>query len=264
MITNKDYTNLDPRLMDFSGKVAVVTGSGSGIGKATVSILAKLGAAVVVCDLNRSGAEAVAGEIRGTGGEAIAIGVDVSSTESVNAMFEQVVCRYGWVDVLINNAGIAEVVDIENITDQQWDRMIGIHLGGTFKCCRAATPIMKKRKQGAIVNISSTYGMVGWEKWCHYSAAKAGVLGFTKALAKELAPFDIRVNAIAPGSVITPIQGNVTRAEMQDWARTAIPLGRAAEPEDIARAIVFLASDEASFITGQLLSVNGGAVIVGI
>lgn len=247
---------------DFEGKVAVVTGGGSGIGRGTAHILARRGASVAIIDLRPDSAEKVAGEIRAAGGAAIHCYVDVAVSEEVKAAFELVEKTFGRLDVLVNNAGHAHESLVEEMSDEDWDRMMAVHIGGTFKCTRAAIPLLK-RQGGAIVNTSSTYGLVGWERWAHYSAAKAAVLGFTKSLAKELAPHKIRVNAVAPGSVMTPIQGDTPKSVLQQRGQS-IPLKRMGEPEDIGELTAFLVSERASFITGQVVSANGGAIIVGI
>ncbi|MGE5485590.1 MAG: SDR family NAD(P)-dependent oxidoreductase [Ignavibacteriales bacterium] len=248
---------------DMAGKVAVITGAGSGMGRAAAFILSKRGASVVVNDINPESAPEVCKNLVSLGGDSMHFVADVADTAGVRAMFDAVAQRYGRVDYLVCNAGYADGSLIEEMTDQAWDRMIGVHLGGVFKCIRAGVPLMKKAGGGAIVCTSSTYGMVGWEGWTHYSAAKAGIMGLVKSLARELSPFGIRVNAVAPGSVMTPIQGDTPMSVLRERA-TTIPLRRIAEPEEVARVMAFLLSDEASFITGQVVSPNGGAIIVGI
>lgn len=248
---------------DMVGKVALITGAGSGMGRATAFILSRRGAAIVVNDINAESAPQVSHDLVALGGDATHFVADVADTAGVEAMFEAVGHRYGRLDYLMCNAGYAEGALIEDLTDQAWERMIDVHLGGVFRCIRAGVPLMKKTGGGAIVCTSSTYGMVGWEGWTHYSAAKAGIMGLVKSLALEFAPCGIRVNAVAPGSVMTPIQGDTPMSVLRDRAMT-IPLRRIAEPEEVARLMAFLLSDESSFVTGQVLSANGGANIVGI
>lgn len=250
--------------MGFEGKVALVTGAASGIGKATATVFAQRGCNVAVNDVNREGAIAVAGDLAKLGVRSIPVIADVSNSAAVKEIVATTLKELGRIDILFNNAGYDETCPAEQLSDEQWNRMLAVHMGGCFYCCREVIPAMKKLRKGKIVNISSISAMVAWgEENAHYCAAKAGIIGFTKALAKELAPWKICVNAIAPGSTMTPIQDKVPR-EVIEARMKANPMERFAEPEEIAYLAAFLASEEADFITGQVISINGGAVIVGI
>ena len=274
--------------MRLEGKIALVTGGGSGIGRSIAQRFAEEGAHVVVNDIRKDAAERAAAEIGA--GRARAIAADVADSAAVRAMFEDVDRVFGGLDVLINNAGIGEVEssgreafatkvearvgemmmggkvethwDItQSLTDEVWGRMLAVHLNGTFHCTREALGLMSRVNRGAIVNISSVAGLMGIEVAPHYGAAKAGILGFTRSVAREVASRGIRVNAICPGFVDTPIldpMPPVTRI----IAERQTPLGRIGKPEEIAAAAAFLASDEAGFITGQWLSPNGGLLTV--
>ena len=266
----------------FEGRVVLVTGGGSGIGRAVAARFAAEGARVVVNDIR---AEAAAATVQALGGEARAIVADVADSAQVRAMFEEIARAFGGLDVLVNNAGIAEVdpagrealaTKIEtrvgemltgavtthwdvtqDLGDAEWRRMLAVHLDGTFHCTREALRLMSRVNRGAIVNISSVAGLMGLEVAPHYAAAKAGILGFTRSVGREVASRGIRVNALCPGFIDTPLLDPlppVTRL----IAERQTPLGRLGRPEEIAAAAAFLASDEASFITGQTVSVSGG------
>jgi len=246
------------------GKTALVTGAGSGIGRAIAQELAERGAGVAVVEINAEAARQAAGEITASGLQAAPFVCDITDTEAVNRMAGAVAARFGGVDILVNNAGVGDVsTPVDQMTDEQWERMIGIHLGGAFKVCRAVVPLMKARGGGRIVNMSSQTGMVGEADFSHYSAAKAALLGFTKALARELAPVRISVNAIAPGVIETPYFARFSEKEMEQ-KRATVPWGRLGSTRDVACLTAFLVSDEADYITGQVISPNGGKTIVGI
>ena len=233
-------------------KKALVTGSSRGIGAATARALAADGWRVTINYLNsRDKAEALAAEL---GTEAIRC--DVADSARVREMFE----RVGGVDLLVSNAGIAWSGLLTDMTDAEWERVVSVNLGGAFNCCRAAIPHMVRQKSGSIVIVSSVLGVYGGSCETAYSATKAALIGFTKALAKELGPSGIRVNAVAPGAVDTDMLSCFTA---EDKARMAdgIYLGRLGAPEDIARAVAFLASDSAGYVTGQVLGVDGAMVI---
>jgi 3-oxoacyl-[acyl-carrier protein] reductase len=273
--------------MRLKDRVALITGGGSGIGKAIALRFAAEGAYVVVNDLKIDSAKNTVGELDGGRGRAIA--ADVSDSAQVRAMFEEVDRELGKLDVLVNNAGIAgsgeererlrrigearvaETMagaittqwDItQNMTDEAWHRMIGVHLNGTFFCTREALKIMSRVNRGAIVNLSSVAALSGLETVPHYSAAKGGILSFTRAVAREVGSRGIRVNAICPGYIETPMTAGISPL-MQKILVSRTPLGRWGQPEEIAATALFLASDESAFYTGQWLSPNGGLVIGG-
>lgn len=242
-------------------KVAVVTGASRGIGAATAVALAEAGFAVAVLyRTNRVLAETCVQKIRENGGTAHAYAVDVTDSAAVKIVTAQIEKDLGAVSVLVNNAGISEQKLFTDITDSDWEQMLAVHLNGAFYMTRALVPAMVHRKYGRIINIASMWGETGGSCEVHYSAAKAGLIGLTKALAKELAPSDITVNAVSPGAVET----DMMRALGEDVCKSVAeetPVGRLAHPQEIADAICFLASEKAAYITGQVLSVNGGAVI---
>jgi 3-oxoacyl-[acyl-carrier protein] reductase len=268
------------------GRVALVTGGGSGIGRAIAQRFAEEGARVVVNDLHKESAERTAAEI---GGEARAIAADVADSAQVRAMVEQVDRDLGGLDVLVNNAGIGEVDPANReafrakaetriaellsgrvethwdvtltLSDEHWARMLAVHLNGTFYGTREALKLMSRVNRGAIVNISSVAGLMGIEAAPHYGAAKAGILGFTRSVAREVATRGIRVNAICPGWIDTPILDPLPPTARL-LAERQTPLGRLGDPKEIASVALFLASDDASFVTGQWLSPNGGLLTI--
>jgi 3-oxoacyl-[acyl-carrier protein] reductase len=269
-------------------KVSLITGAGSGIGRAIATLFAREGARVIANDLNEKAARETVEALGAAGSGARAIRADVADSAQVKAMFAEVEREFGSLDVLVNNAGIAgtsaadrdklrersdtrimELLSGEGIrthldvtqemTDEAWHRMIAVHLNGTFFCTREALRLMSRRDQGAIINMSSVAAW-GIEAVPHYSAAKAGILGFTRAVAREVGSRKIRVNAICPGYIDTPMT-----QPMSDLMRKAVvartPLGRYADPNEVAQTALFLASDDSSFFTGQWLSPNGGLLI---
>jgi 3-oxoacyl-[acyl-carrier protein] reductase len=238
--------------------VAIVTGAGQGIGRAIAIALGLRDMHVVAADINGTNASKVQQEIQSLGREALAIEVDVSSEASVALMIKRTLEEFGTIDVLVNNAGIYPGATIAKLTQQSWDEVIGTNLTGQFLCSRAAVPIMLEKKKGRIINMSSTTAFRGAKNGAHYAASKAGVIGFTKALALELAPSGITVNAICPGLTDTAQpRGNMTDEELYA-KKDRVPLQRIAQPEDIVGPVLFLASDKARHITGQTLGVNGG------
>ncbi len=243
-------------------KTVVVTGGSRGIGAAVCAAFAREGCAVAVnFKKNREKAEKLALTLTETYGvPCIAVGCDVSDSAQVSEMFKEVERLLGSADVLINNAGVSSQKLFTDITDEQWRECMGANLDGAFFCSRAALPNMISKKRGVIINISSMWGQVGASCEVHYSTAKAGLIGLTKALAKEVAPSSVRVNCIAPGVIMTDMMNGFDEDTL-DELRNETPLGRLGTPEDIAEAAVFLASDKAAFITGQVLGVNGGFVI---
>lgn len=244
---------------DLSGKVAVVTGAGRGLGKAIAKVLADRGAHVVITDRELDPAEQAAASIRAAGGKASPISFDVAEPDQVEQAFEQIRAEFGRVDILINNAGIGDFVSFPEITPEKWDRMLNIHLKGSFNCCQAVLAGMKEQKYGKIVNISSVAGKRGdFIGNAHYTAAKAGIIGLTRSLALYAAPFGINVNAVAPGLFATELTDGMS-SEMKATTISRIPAGRLGRPEEIGRATAFLVSDDASYIFGETLSVNGGS-----
>ncbi len=242
-------------------KVAVVTGASRGIGAATAVALAEAGFAVAVLyRTNRVLAETCVQKIRENGGTAHAYAVDVTDSAAVKIVTAQIEKDLGAVSVLVNNAGISEQKLFTDITDSDWEQMLAVHLNGAFYMTRALVPAMVHRKYGRIINIASMWGETGGSFEVHYSAAKAGLIGLTKALAKELAPSGITVNAVSPGAVETDMMRALGEEVCKSVAEET-PVGRLAHPQEIADAICFLASEKAAYITGQVLSVNGGAVI---
>jgi 3-oxoacyl-[acyl-carrier protein] reductase len=272
-------------------KVALITGAGSGIGRAIATLFAREGARVIANDLNEKAARETVEALGAAGSGARAIRADVADSAQVKAMFAEVEREFGSLDVLVNNAGIgsagtstadrdrlrersdARIMEVvsgqgiqshwditQTMSDETWHRMIAVHLNGTFFCTREALRLMSRRDQGVIINLSSVAGLMGLENVPHYSAAKAGILGFTRAVAREVGSRKIRVNAICPGFIDTPMT-----QPMSDLMRKAVisrtPLGRYAEPGEVAQTALFLASDDSSFFTGQWLSPNGGLFI---
>ncbi len=242
-------------------KVAVVTGGAQGIGRAIAELFAQRGAQVVVADLNLEKAQATAQAITAsTGCRASAVHVNVADSASAQAMADYVLQEFGRIDILVNNAGTTRDNLIVRISDADWDLVLGVNLKGAFNCSKAVVRSMMKQRSGRIVNISSVSGLAGQAGQTNYSSSKAGLIGFTKALAREVGSRGITVNAVAPGFVPTDLTSDIL-AKMKDEAIKMTPLGRLASVEDIAYAVGFLVSSEASFITGQVLSVDGGMVM---
>ena len=249
--------------MEFEGKVGIVTGAGQGIGRGIALKLAQMGAHVAIADLNLETATAVAGEVKTLGRQAMAIETDVSSSTSVNQMVQKVLSNLGTVDILVNNAGYVtpNMTPFIKEAEEYWDKVIAVCLKGVILCSRAVVDTMIAKKSGKIVNIASEAARVGQSGQAVYSGAKGGVVAFAKALAKEVARYNINVNCVAPGATNTPAFA-AAPAEMREAAAKIYPLRRVAEVDDIANAVAFLSSDEASFITGQVLSVSGGYTMI--
>lgn len=248
--------------MDYglSGKVAIVTGAAQGIGATIAQVLAEEGCSVVVADLNVTQAEKTAALLQKTG-EAIALGVDVAKKAEVEALVEKTLARWGRVDILVNNAGVCHSTPFALLEAADWEKAISINLTGTFYCCQAVAEVMKRQRSGRIINISSLAGKSGGiSVAANYSASKADILGLTKSLARELAPYGITVNAVTPGTIDTELI-RVFSPEQREKLVKSIPLGRFGTTHDVAYAVAFLASDKASFITGEVMDVNGGQFI---
>jgi len=248
--------------MNFKGKVAIVTGAGSkkGIGRETCLALAEKGATVVVADLDIAGAESVAEEVRALGCDALAVQLDVTDEESAKSMVEEVESQFGRIDVLVNNAGITQPITTLDMTAADFRRILEVNLVGTFICSKAVIPSMARNQYGRIVNLSSVSGKRGGGVYggSHYSAAKAGILGFAKALAREVVTNGITVNSVCPGLVATEIRKGLSDdKEREIW--TTIPMQRPGTPREISEAICFLASEEAAYITGEDIDINGGS-----
>lgn len=255
---------MDTHLTD---RVAIVTGGGQGIGEGIAQKLAAEGCHVVVVDQNQATAEAAASRIRALGRKALGFPVNVSSWDQVRSMVDRVAAEFGRVDILVNNAGISPKKDgrkilVHEIEPEQWDLVMAVNLKGVFHCIKAVVPIMMRQRSGRIVSISSQAAKIGFSgpAASHYAASKAGVSALTRFAAHELAPYGILVNAVAPGTIQTPMR-KLTIPELDNLAIAGIPQGRFGTIDEVANAVVFLASDLASYITGEIMDVNGGSVI---
>lgn len=247
--------------MDTSLRTAIVTGGSRGIGAAAVTLLARKGWRVAVgCLQNPEKAQALCASLEAEGCQVFPFRGDVASAAEMEAFVQTVLDRWGQLDLLVNNAGIAQQKLFTDLTEEDWDRMFAVNTRSLFTCCRAAVPHMVRRHTGNIINVSSIWGQVGASCEVHYSAAKAAVIGFTKALAKELGPSGIRVNCVAPGVIATEMNAALD-PETLDALREETPLGAIGRPEDAAQAILWLAGEESAFVTGQVIGVNGGFVI---
>lgn len=247
--------------MRLKGRTAIVTGGARGIGKAIALTFVREGAKVAIVDFDQEGALALREEIERRQGEAIAIPCDVSKSIEVNAMVEQVRKAFGRIDILVNNAGIIRRGTIETVTEEEWDRVIEVNLKGTFNCSKAVVEIMKQQRYGKIINVSSIAGKMGdITSAPGYGPSKAGIDALTKTLARQLAPYGINVNGVAPHAIETEMSAQWSEERRKEII-ASIPLGRLGKPEDVAEAVLFLASDQASFITGEILDVNGGALM---
>lgn len=247
--------------MLLDGKVAVVTGGSRGIGRAVAVALAREGAKVVINFAgNVTAANSVLEEITGAGGEAMLYQANVADGEAVEAMIKAALDKFGHIDILVNNAGITRDNLLARMKEEDWDAVMNTNLKGIFLCTKAVARSMMKQRSGKIINMSSVIGLTGNAGQGNYAAAKAGVIGFTKSMARELASRNIMVNAIAPGFITTDMT-HVLSDEIKTGLSEKIPLGRLGAPEDVANAVVFLASDAANYITGQTINIDGGMVI---
>jgi len=248
--------------MTFKDKIAVVTGAGSGIGRATAQALASEGAMVIVADIDTRAGEATASVIRGSGQNSVFIAVDLTDRDSVNHFADAVQTQHGAVDVLVNGAGWGKTHPFCEGTPELWDKLIALNLVGPMQLAKALLPAMMERASGRIVNVASDAGRVGSMGETVYSGAKGGLIAFTKSLAREVARYHINVNCVCPGPTDTPLMAAVPE-KVHDALIKAIPFRRLARPQEIADAIVFFASDRATYVTGQVLSVSGGLTMAG-
>lgn len=243
-----------------NGKVALVTGSGQGIGKAIALKLASNGADIVVSDVVEENGKAVCSEIESLGRKALFVKCDVSKMAEVETAASLAMEAFGKIDILVNNAGITRDTLILKMTEEDWDKVISINLKGAFNCSKVVSKIMMKQRSGRIISIASIIGLVGNAGQCNYAASKAGIIGLTKSLAKELASRGITANAVAPGFIRTKMTDVLPDKVKEDLLKQ-IPLKTLGEPEDVANAVLFLSSDLASYITGEVIKVDGGMVM---
>jgi NAD(P)-dependent dehydrogenase (short-subunit alcohol dehydrogenase family) len=248
-----------------AGKTAFITGGGGGMGRETALLLAREGASVAVADLKGDAAQSTVDAIKQAGGKAAPLEVDVTNSKRVEAAVREAEAALGPIDRLVNIAGIYQSIEIEKITDDDWAKMFSVHVNGTFYCCRAVLGGMIARRSGAIVNMASLHALRGQAMAAHYAAAKGAIIGLTKSIAREKAPLGIRANAVAPGPIDTPLwRGWIDPAKLDDTKRErskVIPLGRLGEATEIAPVIVFLLGEGASYITGQVIVIDGGELM---
>lgn len=251
--------------MRLEGKTAIVTGAGRGIGAAIARLFAEEGASVVVADLDKARADGIARSISEIGGRSHVVHVDVANRKSVHKMVGETIGEYGAVDILVNNAGILSLAPtkidaILSLDEEEWESIINVNLKGVFLCAQAVLPDMLRRKTGVVLNIASSAARIGGSKgWISYPASKGGVISLTIDLGKKVAPFGVRVNAVAPGFIETELTEGYSGDEKSDFAGHC-PMGRGGKPNEVARAVLFLCTNESSYITGQVLNVDGGLV----
>jgi len=243
--------------LDLKGRVAIVTGGARGIGKSIATQLALSGANVVIADVAEEMAKSTAEEVSQKGSEAISIGVDVSSLSSVEEMVKKTLDKFGRIDILINNAGVTRDALVMRMKEEDWDLVLDINLKGAFNCIKMVSPVMMKQRTGKIVNIASIVGINGNVGQANYSASKGGLIALTKTCAKELASRQINVNAVAPGFIQTSMTERLS-VEVKEKLSSQIPLGKIGNPEDVASAVLFLVSEKSSYITGEVIRVDGG------
>ncbi|MEQ8236603.1 MAG: SDR family oxidoreductase [Syntrophomonadaceae bacterium] len=242
-------------------KTVLITGASKGIGRATAELFAQNNCNVVINYLHSGReAESLVKRLREEGYSVMAYQADISCRDQVEAMVNAAMKRFGMIDILVNNAGIAQQKLFTEITEAEWDRMLNVHVKGIFHCCQCVLPHMISKKKGKIINISSIWGITGASCEVHYSTAKAAVIGFTKALAREMGPSNIQVNCVAPGIIATDMNAGLEEADIHRLLEDT-PLMRFGNPFEIAHAVLYLASDKADFLTGQVLSPNGGFII---
>jgi len=246
--------------MKLKDKVALVTGAGRGIGEAIALALAREGAHIVVNDFDFSSAQETARKIEALERRTLVDGADIADRNQVEALFGRIKETFHRLDILVNNAGITRDGMLLKLTEAQWDQVMAVNLKGVFNCTQLAAAMMSEQGSGKIVNLSSASAQMGNIGQVNYAASKAGVIGMTKTLSKELARFNINVNAVAPGFILTPMTAEVPD-KVRDHLIKGIPLGRAGTPQDVANAVCFLVSEDSAYITGQVISCNGGMVV---
>ena len=246
--------------MSLDDKVALVTGAGRGIGRAIAVTLAQDGADIIVNDMDSDSAEQTAEMIHSIGRKTLVSGANIVERSEVETMFDAITNQFSRLDVLVNNAGITRDNLLVKMTEEEWDQVMAVNLKGVFNCTQFAAKMMVEQNAGKIVNVSSASGQMGNIGQVNYATSKAGIIGMTKTLAKELARFNINVNAIAPGFIDTPMTSQVPD-KVKNRIKASIPLNRFGQPEDVAKAVKFLASEESDYITGQVIACNGGLYI---
>ena len=245
--------------MDLLGKIAIITGAGRGLGWAIAERLAKDGANVVITDIDGESAQEKADTLQQMNGlDCIAVEMDVSQWQDVEEMVERVLARFKRIDILVNNAGIlGPYFPVMDYPEEDWDRVIAVHLKGTFLCCKGVLRVMKEQRSGKVVNMASVAGKEGNANMAPYAAAKAAIIGLTKTLGKEMAPYNVCVNCVSPALIETDMAKEMS-SEQRTLLTSKIPLGRLGQPEEVAAVVKFLVSDEASFVTGQCYDISGG------